>query len=110
LRRRSQRSGLDGASNETQGTGLSSDQADDATSEPRQRYISRGDHPRPDDGCSSTIEPARRLAQARGNTFTTLTDDEYARWGDAMKPVIQEWIKEVNAKGGDGEKLLQSAR
>jgi TRAP-type C4-dicarboxylate transport system substrate-binding protein len=58
----------------------------------------------------STIEPARSLAKARGNTFTTLTDDEYARWVNASKPVIAEWIKEVNAKGGDGEKLLQNAR
>jgi TRAP-type C4-dicarboxylate transport system substrate-binding protein len=58
----------------------------------------------------STIEPARRLAKARGNTFTTLTDDEYARWVDASKPVILDWIKEVDAKGGDGEKLLRSAR
>jgi TRAP-type C4-dicarboxylate transport system substrate-binding protein len=58
----------------------------------------------------STIEPARKLAKARGNTFVTLSDEEYGRWVEASKPVIQEWINDVKAKGGDGEKLLESAR
>jgi len=58
----------------------------------------------------ATIEPARKLAQARNNTFTTLSDTEYKRWVDATEPVVREWIKDVGAKGADGEKLLKSAR
>ncbi|MGE7472569.1 TRAP transporter substrate-binding protein [Bosea sp. NPDC003192] len=58
----------------------------------------------------STIEPARQLAKARGNTFTTLTDEEYQRWIRATDPVIADWIKEVRTKGADGEALLKAAR
>jgi TRAP-type C4-dicarboxylate transport system substrate-binding protein len=58
----------------------------------------------------ATIEPARKLAQVRGNTFTTLSDVEYKRWVDATEPVVQGWIKDVDVKGADGKKLLKSAR
>lgn len=58
----------------------------------------------------STIEPARKLAKARNNTFTTLSVAEYKRWVDATEPVIQEWKSDVRAKGGDGDALLKAAR
>lgn len=58
----------------------------------------------------STIEPARQLAKARGNTFTSLSDEEYQRWISATEPVIAEWLKDVKAKGADGETLLKDAR
>ncbi|MGX9393997.1 TRAP transporter substrate-binding protein (plasmid) [Nitrobacteraceae bacterium UC4446_H13] len=58
----------------------------------------------------STIEPARKLAKARHNTFTTLSEAEYKRWIEATEPVIQEWKNDARAKGGDGDMLLKAAR
>lgn len=45
-----------------------------------------------------------------GDKVNVLTDAEYARWVKATASVNEEWIAEVNAKGGDGRKLLASAR
>jgi len=58
----------------------------------------------------STIEPARKLAKARHNTFTTLSETEYKRWIEATDPVIDEWKKDVRTKGADGDVLLKAAR
>ncbi len=53
---------------------------------------------------------ARKLAEARGNTFYTVPASELANWEKAAQPVVDDWIKEVNAKGLNGQALLQSAR
>ena len=55
-------------------------------------------------------DPARRIAVDRHNTMTVLSDSEYQRWVKATEPVVNEWIKEVNAKGGDGRALLNEAK
>ena len=57
----------------------------------------------------ATIEPSRKLALARYNTFIALSDAEHKRWVDAAEPVVEEWIKDVQGKGADGRKLLKSA-
>jgi TRAP-type C4-dicarboxylate transport system substrate-binding protein len=46
------------------------------------------------------------MVKARGNTITTLAEDEKARWQKTTQPVIDTWVKQ--AKNGD--KLLESAR
>jgi TRAP-type transport system periplasmic protein len=46
------------------------------------------------------------MVKARGNTITTLTEDEKARWQKTTEPVVDAWVKQ--AKNGD--KLLESAR
>jgi TRAP-type C4-dicarboxylate transport system substrate-binding protein len=53
---------------------------------------------------------ARKIAQERHNTFNVLTDAEYKRWVAACAHVDDDWIKEVNAKGGNGKALLNDAR
>jgi TRAP-type C4-dicarboxylate transport system substrate-binding protein len=53
---------------------------------------------------------ARKIAVDRHNTFNVLTDAEYSRWVKACEHVDDDWIKEVNAKGGNGKALLNDAR
>jgi TRAP-type C4-dicarboxylate transport system substrate-binding protein len=50
------------------------------------------------------------MVKKRGNTITTLTEDEARRWQQATKPVIDAWIASVKDKGLDGAKLLESFR
>ncbi|MCM2359713.1 MAG: TRAP transporter substrate-binding protein DctP, partial [Geobacteraceae bacterium] len=54
--------------------------------------------------------PARKIAQERHNTFNVLSDAEFNRWVKATESVDEEWIREVNAKGGNGKALLDDAR
>jgi TRAP-type C4-dicarboxylate transport system substrate-binding protein len=53
---------------------------------------------------------SRKIATDRHNTINVLTDAEYKRWVKATEPVDDEWIKEVNAKGGNGKALLNDAK
>ena len=46
------------------------------------------------------------MVKARGNTITTLAEDEKAKWQKTTEPVVDAWVKQ--AKNGD--KLLESAR
>ena len=54
--------------------------------------------------------PARELAEDRGNTIITLTDEEIAAWEEASRPVTANWIEDVTAKGIDGLALLDKAK
>jgi TRAP-type C4-dicarboxylate transport system substrate-binding protein len=58
----------------------------------------------------STIAPGRKSATDRGNTVNVLTPAEYARWVKATDSVAQDWVKDVSAKGNDGNKLLSAAK
>ncbi|MCX7167372.1 MAG: TRAP transporter substrate-binding protein [Rhodocyclales bacterium] len=58
----------------------------------------------------STIVPGRKSATDRGNIVNVLSPAEYQRWEKATENVAQDWIKDVTAKGGDGNKLLDSAK
>jgi TRAP-type C4-dicarboxylate transport system substrate-binding protein len=52
-----------------------------------------------------------QVARVRaGDKVNYLTDIEYARWVKATAGVEDEWVAEVNAKGGDGKKLLGAAK
>jgi len=51
----------------------------------------------------------REAALARGNTVYALPAAEMAKWQAASKPVAEEWIKEISAKGVDGQKLFDDA-
>lgn len=52
----------------------------------------------------------RQSAVDRKNTFYTMPRDELKKWQEASESVTAEWIKEVSAKGYDGQKLLGEAR
>ncbi len=54
--------------------------------------------------------PARKIAVDRHNPINILSDAEYKRWVKAAEPVNEGWIKEVNAKGGNGKALLEDAK
>jgi TRAP-type C4-dicarboxylate transport system substrate-binding protein len=58
----------------------------------------------------STIAPGRKSATDRGNTVNVLSPAEYARWVKATDSVAQDWVKDVSAKGNDGNKLLDAAK
>jgi len=58
----------------------------------------------------SFSEPARKIARDRHNTFNVLSDAEYKRWVAATDSVDDAWMKEVSAKGGNGQALLNDAK
>lgn len=49
-------------------------------------------------------------AQASGKPIITLDEAETARWREAARPVVSEWIAEMRERGIDGEALLRDAR
>jgi TRAP-type C4-dicarboxylate transport system substrate-binding protein len=50
------------------------------------------------------------MVKKRGNTLTTLTQEEAARWRKTTEPVIDAWLKQMKERGADGGKLLETAR
>jgi len=54
--------------------------------------------------------PARKIAQDRHNTVNYLSEAEYKRWVKATETVDDEWMKEVAAKGGNGQALINDAK
>jgi TRAP-type C4-dicarboxylate transport system substrate-binding protein len=50
------------------------------------------------------------MVKQRGNTITTLSAQETARWRKATEPVIEAWLKQMKERGADGGKLLDTAR
>jgi TRAP-type C4-dicarboxylate transport system substrate-binding protein len=50
------------------------------------------------------------MVKGRGNTVTTLTTEEAARWRKATEPVIEAWTRQMKQRGADGGKLLETAR
>ncbi len=54
--------------------------------------------------------PARDLAVARKNTFYTVPAAEVGAWQKASEAVVADWVKEVAARGMDGNKLVADAK
>ena len=52
--------------------------------------------------------PARAQAVARGNTITTITDP--SDWVAKTAPIYSAWIAEMEAKGIDGQALIDEAK
>jgi len=50
------------------------------------------------------------LAVEAGNTHIVLSEEETAAFREALEPVVQRWIDEVDSKGIDGEALVEKAR
>jgi TRAP-type C4-dicarboxylate transport system substrate-binding protein len=44
------------------------------------------------------------------DTINVIPDEVVAQWQAASQPVVDAWIKEISARGGDGRALLESAR
>lgn len=54
--------------------------------------------------------PGRKSAEVRKNNFYTLPAPEWKRWEKATASVADEWVKDMNAKGLDGKRLLEEAK
>lgn len=58
----------------------------------------------------SNTAPARKIAIDRGSTINVLSDAEFKRWEKTTSQVDDEWIKEIDSKGGNGKALLNDAK
>lgn len=54
-------------------------------------------------------EPARLLAEDRGNTIITLDEAQVAEWRAAAAPIVETWVAEMDAAGMDGTGLVERA-
>ncbi len=54
--------------------------------------------------------PGRKKAEATDNQIIVLDEAEVARWKEAAKPVVANWIAEMDAKGIDGSDLYERAQ
>jgi len=54
--------------------------------------------------------PGRKSAEQRKNAIYVLPDAEIKRWVTATNQIDDEWVKDMNARGFDGKRLLEEAR
>jgi|TARA_B100002003_G_scaffold249764_1_gene286997 TRAP-type C4-dicarboxylate transport system substrate-binding protein len=54
--------------------------------------------------------PGQKVAKKLGNELTTLSEADRTKWKKMSQPVIDNWVKEVTAKGIDGKGLIAAAR
>lgn len=54
--------------------------------------------------------PARQQVVDRGNPINVIPAAELEKWKAASESVTQQWIRDANAKGADGDALLEAAR
>lgn len=52
----------------------------------------------------------RQAAESRGNEVIILSPEETAKWQQASAVVVDEWVKEADSKGVEGQKLVDEAR
>lgn len=51
----------------------------------------------------------RKAAETRGNTRLILSPEETDRWAAASASIRDEWVAEIDKRGGNGKALLQDA-
>jgi TRAP-type C4-dicarboxylate transport system substrate-binding protein len=52
---------------------------------------------------------AMKASEDAGMDIYTLPDDELAKWKEAMNPIYQQWVKDMEAKGLPGQAILDDA-
>jgi TRAP-type C4-dicarboxylate transport system substrate-binding protein len=52
--------------------------------------------------------PAREIAEAAGNNIITVSDT--TAWREAVEPLYDEWVAEMEGRGIDGQALIDRAR
>lgn len=57
-----------------------------------------------------TDGPARDIAVERGNDILTLSAEESQVWKDAAQPIYDGWLADMEAKGIDGQALIDEAK
>ena len=55
-------------------------------------------------------EEVLAMVKKAGNTITTISEAEKARWIAATAPVTAAWINDVKGKGLDGQKMIDTAK
>jgi TRAP-type C4-dicarboxylate transport system substrate-binding protein len=50
------------------------------------------------------------MVKKRGNTVSTISEEEKAKWIKATQPVVDAWVAQVKDKGLDGAKLIEQAK
>jgi hypothetical protein len=50
------------------------------------------------------------MVRGRGNTISTISADEKARWMKACEPVTAAWVEQMKARSIDGTKLIDAAK
>lgn len=53
---------------------------------------------------------ARKYAVDQGNSFDYIEGAEHQRWEKAMAPVTEQWLKDMNKDGYDGQRLLDKTK
>ena len=51
-------------------------------------------------------EGARKQTRDAGNDVYTISDQERARWAEAVRPVYRLWVDDMNKRGLPGQKML----
>ncbi len=54
--------------------------------------------------------PFEKVSRDHGDTFHYLPETEFRRWLKVGKTVDEDWVKEMNARGQDGQRLLEEAQ
>ncbi len=59
---------------------------------------------------SSDAEGMKFFLAQKGNELIKLDDQESARWGDAVAPLIAEYAKKISGQGVDGQKVVDTIK
>ena len=54
--------------------------------------------------------PARQIAVDLGNDIITISEADAQEWRDAVEPIYDRWIADMDSKGKDGQALIDRAR
>lgn len=54
--------------------------------------------------------PSRQIAVDNGNNIITVTGGDIATWQNAVQPIYDSWVADMNSKGIDGQALIDEAR
>lgn len=66
--------------------------------------------PKHGEAWDASDQKGRDLMEKQKRTLIVLTPEESARWGAAVKPVLEEWVKKTAEKGLDGAQALKTAQ
>ncbi|QDC11381.1 TRAP transporter substrate-binding protein [Oceanicola sp. D3] len=62
------------------------------------------------DTMEASDAPSRKIAEDLGNNIITLDEEATAEWRELAEPIYEEWVKDMEAKGIDGQALIDEAR
>ncbi len=54
--------------------------------------------------------PSRQIAVDNGNNIITVSGGDIAKWQNAVQPIYDSWVADMNSKGIDGQALIDEAR